>query len=166
MVNMLPYKVAFASGCTLKSRNLIFVTGGYTDINGMTKKTNKVVAYDPTMDLWLSKAPLNNPRVQHSCAEYDGRIFVVGGGGNPEQEVSETCEIFCPETEQWTVIQAGHNIKGSCQIIYRHQLLSISGKKPVLKFVTDKNKWKRTDFTPPCKAAVVTALQVARPTAN
>ncbi len=44
-------------------------------------------------DIWISKPSLHNPRVQHNCAEFNGKVYVVGGGGNPEPEVSDTCEV-------------------------------------------------------------------------
>ncbi len=39
-------QVAFAAGCSLTSRQEVFVTGGYTDVSGSVRKTAHVVAYN------------------------------------------------------------------------------------------------------------------------
>ena len=162
MVEMVPYKVAFGAGCALPNRNILIITGGYTDINTQVRKTNKVTAYDADKNIWITKPPLKNPRVQHSCVEFEGKIYVTGGGGTPEPEVMDTCEIFCPIREQWTVIKSGMVIKGVQQVVFRNQLLGFVGKKPVLKYVPDKHRWKRSDFISPCKVTVVAVLKVPK----
>lgn len=164
MVEMLPHKVAFGAGCTIPNKDMILLTGGYTDIGGQVRKSNKVTAYDVNKNIWITKAHLRSPRVQHSCVAFEGKIYVTGGGGTPEAEVMETCEIFCPISEQWTVIQSGMIIKGIQQVVFRNQLLGFVGKKQALKFVTDRNKWKKSDFTSPCKVTVVAVLKVPKPT--
>ena len=163
MVEMLPHKVAFGAGCTVPNRNVVLLTGGYTDINAQVRKSNRVIAYDADKNIWITKPPLRNPRVQHSCIAFQGKIYVTGGGGTPEPEVMETCEIFCPVTEQWSMVRSGIPIKGTHQVVFRNLLLGFVGKKPVLRYAVEKNKWKRSDFQSPCKVILAAVIKVPKP---
>ena len=163
MVEMLPHKVAFGAGCSVPNRNEVLLTGGYTDINSQVRKSNRVLAYDATKNIWITKAPLRNPRVQHSCVAFQGKIYVTGGGGTPEPEVMETCEVYCPNSEQWTVVRSGISIKGTHQVVYRNLLFGFVGKKPILRFSPEKNKWKRSEFQSPCKVTLAAVIKVSKP---
>ena len=77
----------------------MLVTGGYTSFGGRGAPiTDQAEVYDPVKDWWRAVAKMSRARYGHTAtALSDGRVLVVGGGGNgdaPDTMVQNTAEIY------------------------------------------------------------------------
>jgi hypothetical protein len=68
-----------ASGCAHGSK--LYVVGGIREL--LEDSTLDVVIYDVTTETWTEGPPLPAPRLMHTTLVYQGRVVVIGGGGDP-----------------------------------------------------------------------------------
>jgi len=69
----------------------IYVFGGWD--------TNKVLEYDPVLNLWTEKTGMPSARGGTVALEYNGRVYLVGG--NPTPWGSSSLEIYDPIQNNW-----------------------------------------------------------------
>ncbi len=50
---------------------------------------------------WEDVAPLNNARMSHGAAVFDGRIYVFGGRSHHRMQVLSSIEVYDPEQDRW-----------------------------------------------------------------
>lgn len=90
---------------TLMGDGRVLVTGG-RDVS-----TNEALAtaevYDPQTGEWTTTEPMNQERFSHAATTLaDGRVLVTGGfvtgGGTNAQAVTDSAEIYDPETDTWS----------------------------------------------------------------
>jgi N-acetylneuraminic acid mutarotase len=81
----------------------------------VTASSNTIFEYDPATDRWTQKAPRPSYRSAFAAAAVDGKIYVIGGRGEPDngpspeqgsmQGFKAHVEIYDPATNTWS---AGH----------------------------------------------------------
>ncbi|MEW6753607.1 MAG: FlgD immunoglobulin-like domain containing protein [Candidatus Latescibacterota bacterium] len=81
---------------------VIYAIGGgtYGDL-GTSGVWPTVEAYDPALDTWTPRAPLQQPRLEVATAVFGGRIYAIGGlvsGPSPSNKVEE----YDPATDTWS----------------------------------------------------------------
>jgi Tol biopolymer transport system component len=82
-----------AFGCVYYN-GLIYAIGGYANTIGIT---NKVEAYSPAFDTWVSKADLSSVRCGPGAAVLNGNIYVSGGCLDlVGSSVLQDTEVFTP----------------------------------------------------------------------
>lgn len=62
-----------------------------------------IFAVSANGQVWTRVAPMNVPRMGHSAAVADGRIYVFGGAAQRERRFLNSVEIYDPETDEWTM---------------------------------------------------------------
>jgi hypothetical protein len=102
---------ASRQGCHMPTHlpdgRLLIVGGGTVDDSGNFSPgeyaVNKVKAFDPASNTWENWPDLNEPRWYPGLARLaDGRLLLFGGGQQPDQLRTATCEILDPRTRQST----------------------------------------------------------------
>ena len=165
-ISPMTYKVSFAAACHLKE--LAFVIGGYNDQYENATTTDKVLAYNPTRDVWFRMPSLNNNRAYHCAQSLNGKILVVGGtqsGDNLPQlynhlEADKSCEVYCATTQQWTVIQGGPCLVNPCVCKMDNQVYVLGGRTSVFSFNEDTQQWMKEDMHLPCNVVHSAAAAV------
>lgn len=77
--------------------NKIYVIGGYHPVNGYF---NKVEEYDPTTNVWTTKANMPTVRSDAITAVVNGKIYVIGGTSNGTSALNVN-EVYDPATNTW-----------------------------------------------------------------
>nr|XP_039267739.1 influenza virus NS1A-binding protein homolog [Styela clava] len=82
----------------------IYVMGGY-NVNSNTIDSVEFRSF--VTKTWMMLKPMKNARAQFSSCVIDGKVFVIGGNGNPAN-----IEEYDPETKEWKIIETlqGKNI--------------------------------------------------------
>ncbi|HIF29635.1 MAG TPA: hypothetical protein EYQ76_02165 [Candidatus Marinimicrobia bacterium] len=78
----------------------LYAIGGVSSAFPTFTPALQVFEYDPSIDSWTSKAPLEHTKIEHVAATVDGKIYVVGGRN--EYVSADTLEIYDPLTDVWT----------------------------------------------------------------
>ncbi|XP_077971002.1 kelch-like protein 23 [Styela clava] len=83
----------------------IYVMGGYDNNRGSTLTT--VEFRSSVTKTWMMLKPMKTARAQFSSCLIDGKVYVIGGNGNPAN-----IEEYDPETKEWKIIETipGKNI--------------------------------------------------------
>ncbi|XP_077968287.1 kelch-like protein 38 [Styela clava] len=83
----------------------IYVMGGYDNNIGSTLIT--VEFRSSVTKTWMILKPMKTARAQFSSCLIDGKVYVIGGNGNPAN-----IEEYDPETKEWKIIETiqGKNI--------------------------------------------------------
>ena len=76
--------------------NKIYVVGGY---KGDGAYLNDVEVYDPALDIWETKAPMNTVRRALGVCQVNGLIYAIGGF-NKDGDLN-TVEVYNPSTNEW-----------------------------------------------------------------
>jgi kelch-like protein 1/4/5 len=67
-----------------------------------------VECYDPLVNRWTTKAPMNKRRGGAAAVSYNGSIYVFGGHdlpvSNPACQRTPSIEKYSPATDTWTLI--------------------------------------------------------------
>ena len=93
-LEMLPRPLALHAAAS--HGNYIFCAGGITiESNG----SNKVSAFDPVRNIWLSKMSMNCPRIVFGLEALGAKLVACGG------KHSSDVEIYDIADDQWTQIQ-------------------------------------------------------------
>lgn len=97
-----------SQGChmqtVLSDGRILFVGGQDPDDPGsFTNGIPYVKTYDPVEDSWDTLPDLNEPRWYPTLVRLaDERMLACGGGQPPDASRTETCEIWDPDSEEWT----------------------------------------------------------------
>lgn len=94
----MPTERSFSSPNACIINNNIYVIGGV--FNG--EPTNAVEAYDPSLNSWVSKAPLNQARWGHIAEVVDGKIYVMGGCFTTLGEPTNDMQVYDPLSDTWS----------------------------------------------------------------
>uniref|UniRef100_A0A803YJ52 Kelch like family member 26 n=1 Tax=Meleagris gallopavo TaxID=9103 RepID=A0A803YJ52_MELGA len=99
--------------CSLKRRtwghagatvgDKLYISGGY----GISVEDKKALhCYDPAVDQWEFKTPMNEPRVLHAMVSANNRIYALGGRMDHVDRCFDVLavEYYVPETDQWTTV--------------------------------------------------------------
>ena len=80
----------------------LFVIGGYRQ-SGLSvwHPVATVYVYNPATDIWAERAQMPTPRGALSVAQYDGKLYAIGGYDRKAN--SAAVEVFDPERNAWTV---------------------------------------------------------------
>ena len=65
---------------------------------------SSVEVFNPETNRWKEIAEMPAPKAFHTASVIDGKIYVIGGGfqGNDEFKYLSTVEVYDPETDRWT----------------------------------------------------------------
>ncbi|OPJ86688.1 kelch-like protein 26 isoform A [Patagioenas fasciata monilis] len=99
--------------CSLKRRtwghagatvgDKLYISGGY----GISVEDKKALhCYDPAVDQWEFKTPMNEPRVLHAMVSANKKIYALGGRMDHVDRCFDVLavEYYVPETDQWTTV--------------------------------------------------------------
>lgn len=70
----------------------IYLFGG----SSATLAFKDIVTFDPKLNKWLTVGQMPVPRHGFGLAQYDGRVFIIGGGQRPGWSVSDLNQVFIP----------------------------------------------------------------------
>ncbi len=77
-IEKLPIKASFASACFFKG--MVFYSGGnFVNDQNDALTSDKVYAFDPNANMWLTKAPMTIERCDHLMEALEDYIYVLGG---------------------------------------------------------------------------------------
>ncbi|XP_026076964.1 kelch-like protein 26 isoform X3 [Carassius auratus] len=113
-VDSLKRRIWGHAGATCKEK--LYVSGGY----GVSIEDKKTLhCYDPALDQWDFKCPMNEPRVLHAMISENNRIYALGGRMDHVDRCFDVLavEYYVPETDQWTTVspmRAGQSESGCC----------------------------------------------------
>nr|UZH44920.1 kelch-like protein [Carassius gibelio]WEX30307.1 Kelch-like protein 26-A [Carassius gibelio] len=113
-VDSLKRRIWGHAGATCKEK--LYVSGGY----GVSIEDKKTLhCYDPALDQWDFKCPMNEPRVLHAMISVNNRIYALGGRMDHVDRCFDVLavEYYVPETDQWTTVspmRAGQSESGCC----------------------------------------------------
>ncbi len=104
MAAMSPSSQGCHMATTLSDGQLIFVGGqAREDPGAFTEAVRTVKLYDPVADTWQVLEDMNEERWYPSLIRLpDERLMACGGGQRPDARRTATCELFDPDTRQWT----------------------------------------------------------------
>uniref|UniRef100_A0A8C1HVQ6 Kelch-like family member 26 n=1 Tax=Cyprinus carpio carpio TaxID=630221 RepID=A0A8C1HVQ6_CYPCA len=113
-VDSLKRRIWGHAGATCREK--LYVSGGY-GVSIEDKKT--LYCYDPALDQWDFKCPMNEPRVLHAMISVNNRIYALGGRMDHVDRCFDVLavEYYVPETDQWTTVspmRAGQSEAGCC----------------------------------------------------
>ena len=98
-----------SQGChmqTVLTDGRILFVGGQdpSDPGSFTNGVRYVKTYDPASGDWEELPLLNEPRWYPTLIRLaDERMLACGGGQPPDASRTDTCEIWSPETSEWTM---------------------------------------------------------------
>ena len=87
---------------------LIYLSGGVPASNRSGASVD-MLAYNPTTNLYIYKAPMNSARRLHEMAALGNKIFVLGGIGSHtynHQQTQIAIECYSIDTDQWTILSS------------------------------------------------------------
>ncbi|MGH7164577.1 MAG: Kelch repeat-containing protein [Nitrospiraceae bacterium] len=95
----LPKGLHHAAAATVGNR--LYVIGGFTaSLFSLWQPLASVYLYQPETDAWIERAPMPTPRGALAVAEYEGKLFAIGGydgDGN-----SAAVEVYDPGSNSWS----------------------------------------------------------------
>lgn len=81
----------------------LYGLGGYDHRDQRSGKTAACYRYNPSLLCWQSIASMHVPREDAGSLVMDGRIYVFGGITNPGHAVTQSYEVYDPNTDAWTL---------------------------------------------------------------
>ncbi|XP_032230097.2 kelch-like protein 12 [Nematostella vectensis] len=90
--------------CVVTSSEYLYVIGGSSlPVSSLTPfGEDAVQRYNRDRDVWVSAAPMNQPRFGASAASIDNKVYVIGGCHG--RITHQSGEVYDPSTERWTFI--------------------------------------------------------------
>jgi hypothetical protein len=96
----------------------IIITGGL-DQSG--RSLDSVASYDPAAQVWTGLASMPGPRDHAAVAEWDGRVFVSGGGELARREVHANLWAYDPVADAWASLTPMPRAR------WQHAMVAIDG---------------------------------------
>ncbi|XP_065508657.1 kelch-like protein 26 isoform X2 [Caloenas nicobarica] len=161
--------------CSLKRRtwghagatvgDKLYISGGY----GISVEDKKALhCYDPAVDQWEFKTPMNEPRVLHAMVSANNKIYALGGRMDHVDRCFDVLavEYYVPETDQWTTVspmRAGQSEAGCCLLEkkiyivggYNWHLNNVTSIVQV--YNTETDEWERDLHFPESFAGIACA---------
>ncbi|XP_066460697.1 kelch-like protein 26 isoform X2 [Eleutherodactylus coqui] len=151
------------AGATLGGR--LYISGGY----GVSVDDKKALhCYDPSLDQWEFKTPMNEPRVLHAMVGTKNRIYAFGGRMDHVDRCFDilAVEYYAPETDTWTTVspmRAGQSEAGCCFLDqkifivggYNWHLNNVTSIVQV--YNTETDEWERDMHFPESFAGIACA---------
>lgn len=78
----------------------LYAIGGYPANAGPWVASASVTEYNPSTDMWTSRAFLPQPRAAHAAVTLNGRIYVFGGVVNGQ--ISNSVAVYDPASDTWS----------------------------------------------------------------
>jgi N-acetylneuraminic acid mutarotase len=79
---------------------VLYALGGGNPALNSGGELNIVESYDPIMNTWTTRAPMQTPRSAMAVGVLNGMIIVVGG--NTNEKASRAVEVYDPKRDSWT----------------------------------------------------------------
>ena len=89
---------------TDSSRNIVYGVGGNEERYSLLYDNfcNKLYSYNPNENTWLNLPNMSHGRTKHCAVVFQGKLYVVGGKSRSGVDISDTIEVYCPETKIWS----------------------------------------------------------------
>ena len=84
---------------------ILYAVGGavlHVGVGGYKEFLSRVDAYDPSTNLWTTKAPMPTPRVGLTVGVMDGMLYALGGSRSQIGPDLETMDAYDPVRNVWT----------------------------------------------------------------
>ncbi|KAI7837920.1 hypothetical protein COHA_008227 [Chlorella ohadii] len=101
-----------AHACTAGPNNLLYVVGGY-DVNLPESFMPTVEAFDPRLNAWVPKAPMQQARAYGAAAFAEGALWVIGGMQADGYQYNRTFERYDAATNAWMSVPLPPNLPTS-----------------------------------------------------
>ena len=102
----------------------MYVSGGCPGENF----TNHLHCYDSTRDAWQRCSPMNVSRGYHTMISHNEKIYVCAGNTNAGHRADVLhVEIYCPETDQWTMLMSISQGQSEAPAVFRKERVYILG---------------------------------------
>ena len=102
----------------------MYVSGGCPGENF----TNHVHCYDSARDAWQRCSPMNVSRGYHTMISHNDKIYVCAGNTNAGHRADVLhVEIYCPETDQWTMLMSISQGQSEAPAVFRKERVYILG---------------------------------------
>lgn len=117
-----------------------------------------VFAYDPASDTWSERSPRPTQRYTFSSAVVDGRVFIIGGFGAPDDdsaadwEYKYDVEVYDPQTDTWSTEAGLPNAIAAAASCSTGNLIYVFGGDVNRTLVYDTAEGTWTERTPPSLA--------------
>jgi len=109
----------------------VFLDGNVYVIGGFNQRgtLSTVDVYCPEKDEWIAnQSRMKNARHTFGVCTWLGKIFVFGGCNN-EFEAMKNCEVYDPETREWTSIEPlDKETMGASSVVVNGQILVLGGQ--------------------------------------
>ena len=86
---------------------------------------------------------MKNPRSEHTCAELNGKIFVIGGIDRNSKELKsvEVLDVLSREWDNGPVLPENFQVKGCHVLKFEYDLYLIGGNGTVLVLGSNGTEW-------------------------
>ncbi len=153
-ITELPTKLLYAATICLESK--IYLSGGY--LPEPDEAMSNLWAYDLNAKVWLTKAPMNEPRFRHVLEKVNSQLFVLGGRGDDEYSPPSSIEIYNPLANQWsTVRNVSFTNNGVLSFVIGQDIFLVGGEEDVYfvyVYNTDKKTCKRHNGELPSECCI------------
>ncbi|MDQ3676055.1 MAG: galactose oxidase [Actinomycetota bacterium] len=95
-----PLPVAVNHAAAVAYRGDLYVLGGYTARNGLSRETNALQRYDPQTDSWTRMKDAPSVRGAHAAGVIGNRLFAAGGA--EDGKALDRLEIYSFKTDSWS----------------------------------------------------------------
>lgn len=118
----LPASRSYFSADTIDKK--VYLAGGGTDGWNIVKN---LYVYDPLVDEWTEKAPMNSSRWTPCAQSWNGKLYVFGGYTGSSWMVSKTIEVYDPELDEWTYLSQAPTPRAAMDIWLNEDQLFVFG---------------------------------------
>ncbi len=118
----LPTQLVYSAAAEINGN--IFVTGGEPRHENTQ---NKVLSYDIKAKMWLTKAPMNHRRCQHTIVAVDDKLYAFGGRTVDPDVNTKAIETYDPLSNQWTVLLHNGYDNSSCSSFIKNKIYLVGG---------------------------------------
>jgi len=127
----LPPMLSARSGAAAAAHgNRVYVVGGegsgdpedfaFVAHSSVSAALGDLEAYDVTLNVWISLAPMPTPRSLCAGAAVGGLLYVIGGATDYSPPM-RTAERYDPETGEWTTVAEMLRARARCAVVPLHR---------------------------------------------
>ena len=122
-----PINIGFGTSCIYDS--LIYVFGGFTDIDGNPNNTKKSWTYDPYTDTWDSICDMQFQHGETCPQVIDNKMYVIGGlEGTPGNwKITGKVEMYNPDSDSWEEKEEMPYPSNGGSIVHNEKILVFGG---------------------------------------
>ena len=132
---------------------------------------NSVECYNPLTDQWRRISNLLKVRRCSAVATVCEKIIVVGGFGDmTAMTIEPSCEIYHPNTNQWSLVFSPGIPRAACSAVSIDDIVYLFGGESEIKYLRSvecfdikRNRWCKTEAMPnPCSNLQATLVKLPK----